>query len=150
MKLIFEKSFGTVRTFSETMTNQSDYELAVTGHWPAWFGTCSRSFAGRSLSLSVTATKHHSNNHKLNIDTHIFMVPLGPRLLLSTSWSPLAAPMFSARAAAALATSAFGLRALIADMLPVFSVVRDVSFTGRACVVWGYVVRRKIIINLHQ
>lgn len=45
------------------------------------------------------------------------MVPFGPRLLLSTSWSPRAALMLTAKAAWALATSAFGLRALTAAMV---------------------------------
>lgn len=45
---------------------------------------------------------------------HIFMVPLGPRLVLSTSWSPRAALMFTASAAWARATSALGLRAFTA------------------------------------
>lgn len=49
--------------------------------------------------------------------THIFIVPFGPRLLFSTSWSPRAALMFTARAAWARATSAFGFSALTADIL---------------------------------
>ncbi len=39
---------------------------------------------------------------------YIFMVPLGPRLVLMTSWSPRAALMLTCRACAALATSALG------------------------------------------
>ena len=42
------------------------------------------------------------------------MVPLGPRLVLITSWRPLAPLMFSCRAWAALATSAFGFSAFTA------------------------------------
>ena len=45
------------------------------------------------------------------------MVPFGPRLVLRTSWSPLAALIFTAKACEALATSAFGFRDLMADML---------------------------------
>ena len=48
--------------------------------------------------------------------THIFMVPLGPRLVFRTSCRPLAAEMFTCSAWAALATSAFGLSDLTADM----------------------------------
>lgn len=47
---------------------------------------------------------------------HIFMVPLGPRLVFKTSCRPLAAEMFTCSAWAALATSAFGLSDLTADM----------------------------------
>lgn len=45
---------------------------------------------------------------------HIFMVPLGPRLVLSTSCSPRAALMLTASAAWARATSALGLSAFTA------------------------------------
>ena len=42
--------------------------------------------------------------------TYIFMVPLGPRLVLKTSCRPLAAVILTCSAWAALATSAFGFR----------------------------------------
>jgi len=45
------------------------------------------------------------------------MVPFGPRFDRKTSWSPFAALVLIARAWAALATSAFGLRDLIADII---------------------------------
>lgn len=45
------------------------------------------------------------------------MVPLGPKLVLRTSWSPLAAVMFKCNAAADLATSALGLSAFTAAIL---------------------------------
>lgn len=48
---------------------------------------------------------------------YIFMVPRGPRLDFITSWIPLAAEMFTARACAARATSAFGLSRLIAAII---------------------------------
>lgn len=51
------------------------------------------------------------------LHTHIFMVPFGPRLLFRTSWSPRAALMFTAKAAWALATSAFGLSAFTAAIV---------------------------------
>jgi len=44
------------------------------------------------------------------------MVPFGPRLVLRTSCKPLAALIFTASAWAALATSALGFNALIADI----------------------------------
>lgn len=53
----------------------------------------------------------------LSHSTHIFMVPFGPKLLLSTSCNPRAALMLTARAACALATSAFGLSAFTAAMM---------------------------------
>ena len=43
-------------------------------------------------------------------------VPFGPRFDLRTSWRPLAADIFTAKACDALATSAFGFSDLIADM----------------------------------
>ena len=49
--------------------------------------------------------------------TYIFIVPLGPKFVLRTSWRPLAAVMLRCKAAADLATSAFGFSALIAAML---------------------------------
>ena len=49
--------------------------------------------------------------------TYIFIVPFGPKFVLSTSWSPLAAVILRCNAAADLATSAFGLSALTAAML---------------------------------
>ena len=45
------------------------------------------------------------------------MVPFGPRFDRRTSWRPLAAEMFTAKACAARATSALGFSVLIADML---------------------------------
>ena len=47
---------------------------------------------------------------------HIFIVPLGPRFVLSTSCSPRAAPKFSASAAEWRATSALGFSVVMADM----------------------------------
>ena len=51
---------------------------------------------------------------------YILMVPLGPRLVLSTSWRPLAALMFMCSAADLLSTSAFGFstRSDMADASP--------------------------------
>ena len=49
--------------------------------------------------------------------TSIFIVPFGPRLVLITSCSPLAALMFINRAADLPMTSAFGLSVLRDDML---------------------------------
>lgn len=48
---------------------------------------------------------------------HIFMVPLGPRLVRSTSCSPRAALMFTASAACARATSALGFSDFTAAMM---------------------------------
>lgn len=45
------------------------------------------------------------------------MVPFGPKLVFKTSWSPFAALIFNWRAAAALATSAFGFINFTADIL---------------------------------
>lgn len=47
---------------------------------------------------------------------YIFMVPLGPKLVLRTSCRPRAALMFTASAAWARATSAFGFRVFTAAM----------------------------------
>lgn len=44
------------------------------------------------------------------------MVPLGPKLVFITSWIPLAAEILTARAWAARATSALGLRRLMDAM----------------------------------
>ena len=55
------------------------------------------------------------------------MVPFGPRLLLRTSWSPLAAEILTDSAWAALATSALGLSDLIADMLNLVWLVRTLA-----------------------
>ena len=51
-----------------------------------------------------------------NRTTHIFRVPRGPRLVLSTSCSPRAPAVLMASACAALATSALGLRLFTADI----------------------------------
>lgn len=57
---------------------------------------------------------HHELDQALSCLSYIFMVPLGPRLVLSTSCSPLAAVIFTWRAWAALATSALGFKDLTA------------------------------------
>lgn len=49
--------------------------------------------------------------------TYILRVPFGPKFDFRTSWRPLAALIFTAKACEALATSAFGLSVLIADMI---------------------------------
>lgn len=48
--------------------------------------------------------------------TYIFMVPFGPKFVFRTSCNPLAAVIFTCKAAAALATSALGFNVLIADI----------------------------------
>ena len=48
------------------------------------------------------------------VPPYIFMVPLGPKLVLSTSCSPRAALMLTANAAWARATSALGFRVFTA------------------------------------
>mgnify|MGYP005983869207 FL=1 len=49
-----------------------------------------------------------------SLTAYIFTVPLGPRFDFITSWMPLAAEILTARAWAALATSALGFNKLIA------------------------------------
>lgn len=66
------------------------------------------------LAANVSELAYHACCTKSSGYTHIFMVPFGPRLLLSTSCSPRAALMLTARAAWALATSALGFRAFTA------------------------------------
>ena len=48
--------------------------------------------------------------------TYIFIVPFGPRFVLRTFCSPIAALVFTCNAAAALAISAFGFNACMADI----------------------------------
>lgn len=56
----------------------------------------------------------HGRPKHVSLQTHIFMVPLGPRFVLRTSWMPLAPEILMARACCALATSALGFNVLIA------------------------------------
>lgn len=49
--------------------------------------------------------------------THIFMVPLGPKLVFITSCIPFAAEIFTANACAARANSALGFNKLIAAIM---------------------------------
>ena len=78
--------------------------------------------------------------HKTTISPppHIFMVPLGPRLVFRTSCRPLAAEMFTCSAWAALATSALGLSDLTADMLKVHVVFTHAHWrTEPVCAIWS-------------
>lgn len=70
----------------------------------------------RELTCKSTCFKVNLEARK-RVFTYIFIVPLGPRFVLRTSWRPLAAVMLRCKAAADLATSAFGFSALIAAML---------------------------------
>ena len=66
------------------------------------------------------------------------MVPLGPRLVFRTSCRPLAAEMFTCSAWAALATSAFGLSDLTADILKVHVVFTHAHWrTEPVCAIWS-------------
>lgn len=70
----------------------------------------------RELTCKSTCLKVKLEASK-RVFTYIFIVPLGPKFVLRTSWRPLAAVMLRCKAAAHLATSAFGFSALIAAML---------------------------------
>ena len=70
----------------------------------------------RELTCKSTCLKVKLEASK-RVFTYIFIVPLGPKFVLRTSWRPLAAVMLRCKAAADLATSAFGFSALIAAIL---------------------------------
>lgn len=65
---------------------------------------------------AATPNKPPSPQPPLQPPSHIFMVPLGPKLVRSTSCSPRAAHILTAKAAWARATSALEFIAFIADI----------------------------------
>lgn len=72
-----------------------------------------------SLGGQKTMTEILARHAPPDPPTSIFMVPFGPKFVRITSCSPFAALMFINKAADLPITSAFGLRVLSDDMLPV-------------------------------
>ena len=63
--------------------------------------------------FQIPGFEHASMKH-VQLYTYIFIVPLGPKFVLSTSWMPLAPDILICRAWEALASSAFGFKVVIA------------------------------------
>ena len=88
----------------------------------------SRMFFSEAMTTALTSVKIRH----LKASTYIFMVPFGPRFVLSTSCNPLAALIFRANAWAALSTSAFGLSALMADIFAAGIVLRETGVSAHS------------------
>lgn len=105
----------------------------------------SAAMLNRWIAANVSELAYHACCTKSSGGTHIFMVPFGPRLLLSTSCSPRAALMLTARAAWALATSALGFRAFTAAIAQhnQRSTSKVKSIAGRESTLLGFGSSRK-------
>ena len=115
VRTIIRIQLPTIRTvyfsqFTPSVTNQHFYSKIVWRNVLLSSSTVNRST--NEMSTTRACALRSGQFH-----THIFIVPLGPKFVLSTSCNPLAAVVFTCKAAEALATSAFGLSVLIADIL---------------------------------
>lgn len=114
--LIFTRRKNVIDLYRERRKGNQLKELFSTATFFCTTQLFARLTTPRELTCKSTCLKVKLEASK-RVFTYIFIVPLGPKFVLRTSWRPLAAVMLRCKAAADLATSAFGFSALIAAML---------------------------------